>query len=215
VACHPSPQRVGLRLPLATARSGAHIKRLGEKNLGPRDVIIVVTSPQDHPRTDSALKSIREFIEKINPRANLIREKLSDTNVLESAIQLSKKILQYKQQGYIVIVDISGGAKGLSLSLFIAASVSGADEIYLASEVTGERVQLPRIPEPQKLTRRQLQVLAILPATLRETAERLGVSKPAASRLLKRMRANGIVILEKDKYYPTAWGSLLKNINGK
>jgi len=191
------------------------IKLLGEKGLGPRDIIIVVTPPQDHPRTDSALKSIREFIEKINPRANLIREKLSDTNVLESAIQLSKKILQYKQQGYMVIVDISGGAKGLSLSLFIAASVSGADEIYLASEVTGERVQLPRIPEPQKLTRRQLQVLAILPATLRETAERLGVSKPAASRLLKRMRANGIVILEKDKYYPTAWGSLLKNINEK
>jgi hypothetical protein len=29
------------------------------------------------------------------------------------------------------------------------------------------------------------------------------------------MRANGIVILEKDKYYPTAWGSLLKNINEK
>jgi len=152
---------------------------------------------------------------KINPRANLIREKLSDTNVLESAIQLSKKILQYKQQGYMVIVDISGGAKGLSLSLYIAASVSGADEIYLASEVTGERVQLPRIPEPQKLTWRQLQVLAILPATLRETAERLGVSKPVASRLLKRMRANGIVILENDKNYPTAWGSLLKNINEK
>jgi CRISPR locus-related DNA-binding protein len=215
VACHPSPQRVGLRLILATARGGAHIKLLGEKGLGPRDVIVVVTPPQDHLRTDSALKSIREFIEKINPRANLIREKLSDTNVLESAIQLSKKILQYRQQGYMVIVDISGGAKGLSLSLFIAASVSGADEIYLASEVTGERVQLPRIPEPQKLTRRQLQVLAILPATLRETAERLGVSKTAASRLLNRMRANGIVILEKDKYYPTAWGSLLKNINEK
>jgi CRP-like cAMP-binding protein len=103
----------------------------------------------------------------------------------------------------MVIADVSGGAKGLSLSLFIAASVSGADEIYLASEITGERVQLPRIPEPQKLTRRQLQALAILPSTLRETAERLGISKPAASRLLKRMRANGIVSLEKDKYYPT------------
>jgi CRISPR locus-related DNA-binding protein len=200
---------------MATAWGGEHIKLLGEKGLGPRDVIVVVTSPQDHPRTDSALKSIHEFIEKINPRANLTREKLNDTNLLESAIQLSKKILQYRQQGYMVIADISGGAKGLSLSLFIAASVSGADEIYLASEITGERVQLPRIPEPQKLTRRQLQALAILPATLRETAERLGISKPAASRLLKRMRANGIVSLEKDKYYPTAWGSLLKEINGK
>ena len=214
MACYPSPQRVGPRLPLATARGGAHIKLLGETGLGPRDVIVVVTSPQDHPRTDSALKSIHEFIEKINPRANLTREKLNDTNLLESAIQLSKKILQYRQQGYMVIADISGGAKGLSLSLFIAASVSGADEIYLASE-TRERIQLPRIPEPQKLTRRQLQALAILPATLRETAERLGISKPAASRLLKRMRANGIVSLEKDKYYPTAWGSLLKEINGK
>jgi CRISPR locus-related DNA-binding protein len=191
------------------------IKLLGEKGLGPSDVVIVVTPPQDHPRTESALKSIREFIERINPRADLVREKLKDTDVLESAIRLSKKILQYRREGYTVIADISGGAKGLSLSLFIAASAAGADEIYLASEVTGERVQLPRIPQPQKLTQRQLQVLAILPAALREIAGRLGVSKPAASRLLKRMRANGVVFLEKDNYYPTAWGSLLKEINEK
>ncbi|MEZ0345236.1 MAG: CRISPR-associated CARF protein Csa3 [Infirmifilum sp.] len=183
------------------------MRLVGERGLASHDEIVVLTTSQPHPRSENAVKSVKELVERLNPRAQLRVLRLDEDNVEENISLLASEIA--RRHGNYKIVDVTGGPKVLSIALYIAALIAGADEILLTSEVTGERVQLPYIPLGRLATPRQLSVLRVLPATLQEVASRLQVSKPAASRILRRMAEKGLVKLQGREYHPTRLAAIL------
>lgn len=185
------------------------VRLIGEKGLGVGDSVTIVTTTQSHPRAEAAIKAIKEFTENINPRSALSVIRLNETKIQESILQLTARIMEERQRGSKIIVDVSGGPKTLSIALYLAAALIGVEEIYLTSEVTGERVQLPPLPANSVLTRKQALILGLLPATLQELSDRLSLSKPAVSRILARMREKGLVEYREKKFQATELGRLL------
>ncbi|AKG38435.1 hypothetical protein MA03_02915 [Infirmifilum uzonense] len=185
------------------------VRLIGEKGLTANDTIILVTTTHTHPRAETAIKSLKDFAEKLNPKSTIDVIRIPETSLEESLPVLVQRIRQEKSRGSNIIVDISGGPKNIAVALYLAAALAPADEVHLTSEVTGERVHLPLIPIHLLLTPRQLKVLSMLPATLTELSQKLQVSKPAVSRLMARMKEKGLVTMNKNRYEPTPWGRIL------
>ncbi|MEM4455073.1 MAG: CRISPR-associated CARF protein Csa3 [Thermofilaceae archaeon] len=185
------------------------ISSIVQKGLSPRDEIYLITASAQHPRAESAAKSVQDFVEKINPKVKVRVLHLDERNPEESISELVKLILEASRSAEVV-VDVSGGPKSLSLALFAAASLAGVQEVGLTVETTGEKIRFPALPTPlPRLTEKQLQALKLLPLPVKELASRMGVTTAAASRLLRRMSERGVVAASQEGYAATLLGRLL------
>jgi len=187
-----------------------HVLRLiVERGLSSGDTVCLVTSSSQHPRAESAVKSVMDFVEKTNPRVEVKVLRLDEAKFEENVALLARYISESLKRGE-VFVDISGGPKGLVLALYVASAIAGAGDVSLTLETTGERVKVPVLPNPfAGVTEKQLQVLRNLPSTVTALSSKMGVSKAAVSKLLQRLREKGLVVERAGRYEVSPAGRLL------
>ncbi|MHB9301901.1 CRISPR-associated CARF protein Csa3 [Thermofilum pendens] len=186
------------------------VRMVGEGGLRAGDEVVIVTSSNPHPRAENALKSVYDFVEKLNPKAKVTVLRLDERRVAENAALLARLLRDASRSGRRVTVDVSGGPRGLALSLYIASVLASTGEVYLTTETTGERVKVPLLPSPARgLTEKQVKALSALPCTTGQLAEKLGVSKGAASRLLRRLREKGLASTTRGKHECTDAGRMV------
>lgn len=186
------------------------IRLIGEKGLSSRDVIYLVTSVVTHPRTESAIRSIVEFVNTVNPKVEVKVVRLKETDLEVNVVRLFKLIKGCEEP----VIDITGGPKGLSFSLFLAACFAGVNKVYMTTETLGERVEVPTLAMPiYTLTARQRDALSLLPCRVTELSRKLKISKSTASRLLRNLVKKGLAYRSGDKVFePTLTGRILLKI---
>lgn len=187
------------------------IRLIGEKGLSINDKIYLVTSAVSHPKTENAIKSIVDFVRAVNPGIGIEVLRLNEADLENNVAKLSIIISNSDEP----IIDITGGPKGISLSLFLAACFSGVRKVYMTTETLGERVEMPTLAMPASvLTDRQREALEALPCRVTELSRKLGVSKSTASRLLKNLMKKGLVHKNEDKkiFELTLTGKILLRI---
>lgn len=184
------------------------VKLIGEKGLSGGDSIYLITSVATHPRTENAIKSILDFVRTINPNVSVEVIRLRESDLEENVVFLSNLIVNSSNP----IIDITGGPKGISLSLFIAACFAGINKVYMTTETLGERVEIPTLVMPITiLTDRQREALEALPCRVTELSRKLRISKSTASRLLRNLLRKGLVYRDEAKkvFEPTLTGRIL------
>lgn len=186
------------------------VRLIGERGLSRGDNILIITSSVPHPRTESALQSIREFVSKINPNTEIEVLRLNERAFVDNVVTLTKLIKNIENP----IIDVSGGPKIIALSLFLAACFSGVSVVYMIAETTGERLEIPTLAVPEhSLSDRQLEVLSLLPARVSELAKKLRLSKSTISRVLKSLMLRGLIYKRSDRVFePTLTGAILKSL---
>ncbi|MEM0233597.1 MAG: CRISPR-associated CARF protein Csa3 [Candidatus Nezhaarchaeales archaeon] len=184
------------------------VRLIGERGLSEGDNIFLITSTTPHSRTENALQSIREFVGRINPSIRVEVRRLDEKALMDNVVVLARLIAGVENP----VIDVSGGPKMLSLSLFLAACFSGVSTVYMTAETTGERVAVPTLSIPSHiLSNRQLEVLNLLPARVSELSRGLRVSKSTISRVLNSLIRKGLVYKRSDKFFePTLSGSVLR-----
>lgn len=190
------------------------LRLIVEKGLSSGDTVCLVTSSSQHPRAENAVKSIIDFVEKTNPKVEVEVLRLDEAEVEKNIALLARHVTEGLRRGS-VFVDISGGPKGLVLALYMACVVAGAGDVSLTLETTGERIKVPVLPNPfAGITERQLQMLRSLPSTVTTLSTRMGVSKAAASKLLRRLKERGLVVERSGRYEVSPAGKLLLDVLG-
>jgi len=175
-------------------------------------MVCLVTSSSQHPRAENAVKSILDFVEKTSPRVEVKVLRLNEAEIEKNVAILVKCILENKE-GSNVFVDISGGPKGLVLTLYVACIITGVEDISLTLETTGERIKVPVLPNPfAGITEKQLQTLRYLPSTVTALSSRTRVSKVAALKLLQRLKERGLVTVRSGRYEVSPVGRLLLSL---
>jgi CRISPR locus-related DNA-binding protein len=165
------------------------VRLIGEKGLSPSDAIYLITSVVTHPRTENAIRSIVEFVNTVNPKVEVKVVRLKETDLEVNVVRLFKLIKGCEEP----VIDITGGPKGLSFSLFLAACFAGVSKVYMTTETLGERVEVPTLAMPTyTLTARQRDVLSLLPCRVTELSRKLKISKSTASRLLRNLVKKGL-----------------------
>ncbi|MEM4563558.1 MAG: CRISPR-associated CARF protein Csa3 [Thermofilum sp.] len=187
------------------------VRLIGERGLSDGDSLWIITSSTPHPRAESALQSIREFVSKINPKVKVEVLRLDEKNLIENVAALARLIEESENP----IVDASGGPRIIALSLFLAACFSGVTVVYMTTETTGERIEIPVPVIPRRaLSSRQAEVLALLPARVSELAHELKLSKPTVSRILRSLVSKGLARRRPDRVFePTLTGAILKRLH--
>ncbi len=183
------------------------IRLIGERGLSSGDTIYLVTSVVTHPKTENAIRSIVEFVNAVNPKVDVRVVRLKETDLEDNVVRLSKLIMSSGEP----VIDITGGPKGLSLSLFLAACFVGVSKVYMTTETLGERVEVPTLAVPTyALTARQREVLSLLPCRVTDLSRRLKIGKSTASRLLKGLVKKGLAYRGGGKVFePTLTGRIL------
>ena len=183
------------------------IRLIGERGLSSGDTIYLVTSVVMHPRTENAIRSIVEFVNAVNPKVDVRVVRLKETDLEDNIARLSKLIMSSREP----VIDITGGPKGLSFSLFLAACFAGVSKVYMTTETLGERVEVPTLAVPTyTLTARQLEVLRLMPCRVTDLSRRLKISKSTASRLLRSLVRKGLAYRGGGKVFePTLTGRIL------
>ncbi len=190
-----------------------HVLRLiVEKGLDSGDTVCLVTASRQHPRAESAVKSVSDFVERTNPRVRVEVMRLDEAEIEKNIALLARRILDGMKGGE-VFVDVSGGPRGLALALYAASILAGAGDVSLTLETTGERVKVPVLPNPfAGVTERQLQALKSLPLTVTALASKMGITRAAASRLLRRLKERGLVVERSGRYEVSRAGRLLLSV---
>jgi len=183
------------------------IRLIGERGLSSGDTIYLVTSVVTHPRTENAIRSIVEFVNAVNPKIDVRVVRLKETDLEDNVVRLSKLIMSSEEP----VIDITGGPKGLSFSLFLAACFAGVSKVYMTTETLGERVEVPTLAVPTyTLTARQREVLSLLPCRVTDLSRRLKIGKSTASRLLRSLVRKGLAYRGDGKVFePTLTGRIL------
>ena len=183
------------------------IRLIGERGLSSGDAIYLVTSVVTHPRTENAIRSIVEFVNAVNPKIDVRVVRLKETDLEDNVVRLSKLIMSSEEP----VIDITGGPKGLSFSLFLAACFAGVSKVYMTTETLGERVEVPTLAVPTyTLTARQREVLSLLPCRVTDLSRRLKIGKSTASRLLRSLVRKGLAYRGDGKVFePTLTGRIL------
>ncbi|PUA31183.1 MAG: hypothetical protein B7O98_09695 [Zestosphaera tikiterensis] len=191
----------------------AILRLVGEKGISSDDVIYLITSKTPHPRVENAIKSVKDFVDKISPKAFVEVLRL-DENSLEENIATLAKLLKTMEEP---IVDITGGPKGLSIALYLAAGFANIGKVYITTETTGERLEIPTIQPPtHTLTPKQVEILKQLPNKLTKIAENTKTSKSTISKQLKGLINKGLAYKENKTFHPTLQGKItLKLIEHK
>ncbi|MEM0085961.1 MAG: CRISPR-associated CARF protein Csa3 [Zestosphaera sp.] len=189
------------------------VRLIGEKGLSRDDSVFLIVSSVLHPRTENALQSIKEFISRINPGVRVEVLRLDEKDLVNNIISLSRFIEGVENP----VIDVSGGPKLLAFSLFMASCFSGVDVVYMTTETTGERIEVPTLSIPKhSLSKRQIDVLNLLPARVSELARELRLSKSTVSRLLNSLIQKGLVYKRSDKVFePTLTGGVLRVLLGR
>ncbi|MEM2409763.1 MAG: hypothetical protein QXF87_04555, partial [Thermofilaceae archaeon] len=68
------------------------VRLIGERGLSDGDSLWIITSSIPHPRAESALQSIREFVSKINPKVKVEVLRLDEKNLIENVAALARLI---------------------------------------------------------------------------------------------------------------------------
>ncbi|MEM4591993.1 MAG: CRISPR-associated CARF protein Csa3 [Sulfolobales archaeon] len=186
------------------------VRLIGEKGLSDRDEIILITTLTMHPRTESAIQSIRDFVRKISPSVEVKVVRLDEKAFVENVVTLSKLISKVSYP----VIDASGGPKMLALSLYIAACFSGIHSVHMTTETTGERVVVPALSTPNiSLSDRQKEILSLLPARVSNLSKYLGISKSTVSRILRSLVQKGLIYKNPNKVYElTLTGYIIKTL---
>ena len=186
------------------------LRLIGERGLSDGDSVWIVTSAVPHPRAESALQGVREFVAKINPRVRVEVLRLDERSLVDNIVALARLIEGSENP----IVDVSGGPRIIGLSLFLAACFSNVGAVYATTETTGERVEIPvpRVPG-RPLSGKQARVLALLPARVSELARELKLDKSTVSRTLRSLASKGLVRKRPDRVFePTLTGAVLRSM---
>ncbi len=191
----------------------AILRLVGEKGISSGDVVYLVTSKIPHPRVENAVKSVKDFIDKVSPKAFVEVLRLDESNLEENVVVLANLLKTVEEP----IVDITGGPKGLSLALYLAAGFANVGKVYMTVETTGERIEIPTIQPPtHTLTQKQVEILKQLPNRLTKIAKNTKTSKSTISKQLKQLINKGLVYKENKTFYPTLQGKItLKLIEHK
>ncbi len=187
------------------------VRLIGEKGLSRGDSVFLVTSVTPHPKTENAIQSIREFVSKINSSVRVEVLRLDEKALTDNVIILARLI----RNAVNPIIDVSGGPKGLTLSMFLAACFSGISKVYMTTETTGERVEVPTILFPSHaVSERQRRVLSMLPARVSELSRELGLSKSTVSRVLNLLVKKGLACKRPDRVFElTLTGKVVLELN--
>lgn len=185
--------------------SSAILRLVGEKGVSSGDVIYLVTSKIPHPRVENAIKSVKDFIDKVSPKAFVKTLRLDENRLEENIVTLAKLLKTVEEP----IVDVTGGPKGLSLALYLAAGFANVGKVYITTETTGERLEIPTIQLPTyTLTSKQLEILKQLPNKLTKIAENTKTSKSTISKQLKQLMSKGLVYKENKTFCLTLQGKI-------
>ena len=187
------------------------IRLIGERGLSEGDRIVLVTSAVHHPRAESALRSVEDLVNRINPKVEVEVLRLDEKAFVENIVALTKLVESSENP----VVDVSGGPKMIAFSLFLAACFSGrVGAVYMTTETTGERIEVPTIAVPRHaLSDRQAEVLSLLPARVSELSRRLGLSKSTVSKVLSSLESKGLAYRRSDRAFePTLAGVVLRSL---
>ncbi len=186
------------------------VRLIGERGLSGGDRVLLITSALPHPRTESALQSIKEFVNKVNPSVRVEVLRLDEKALIDNVVALTKLIESVENP----IIDVSGGPKMIAFSLFLAACFSNVRVVYMTTETTGARVEVPTLTiSKQLLSDRQVDVLSLLPARVSEISRELKLSKSTISRILNSLTLKGLIYKRSDRVFvPTLTGIILRSL---
>ena len=194
------------------------LRAISRHGIGEGDRIVLVTSRTPHPKAESAINEVKSFANRISSGIAVdvvsVEEHDFSGSVKTICNIMSSGVNRRENQ---LIVDTSGGPRIIGLAVYVAAGLCGLHSVWITTETRSKSLSLPVLVDSLDTvlpSRRQLELLRVLPARPSVIARRLGVSRSAVSKMLRSMEGRGLIVRDGRVVRPSVKAEFLLEVMG-
>ena len=190
------------------------LRIIGRYGITDSDKVIIVSSSVEHPKSEAAISEVMNFFNKVGFNVDVKVMKLDENNFPESLVDFYCKLRTIVEMNDFsrILVDISGGPRGIGLILYITAGLLGLKEVFLTTETKSVSIEVPVMVgsiDSFLPTNKQYKLLSLLPHRPSYISKEMGVSLSSVSKLIRSLENRGLIQREGRSFKLTEKGKLV------